>query len=330
VLRQLLARAGSYLLVLWAATTLNFALPHLAAGDPVEYRYAGDANALSPERLAALRAHYGLDRSTLEQYGGFWADVGSGDLGESITHNRPVRDVLGESLPWTLLLVGTATVAAVTLGTLIGAAAGWRRGSRRDAGLVAGVLVLDAMPGFWIGMLLISVFAVRLGWLPSFGGAPMAATGAGWTVEVGRRLFLPAATITLATLGSTFLLARAAMVATLDEPFIRLARAKGLSERRIALRHALRTALLPVYTNATLSVGAMLSGAVVVETVFGYPGVGRLIYDAVIARDYPLLQGAFLLTTVGIVGANLLADLTYPLLDPRVRRPRVPHGRRAA
>lgn len=319
---RLPARAGQYLLVLWAATTLNFALPHLAQGDPVAYLYAGETTGLDPEQLAALRAAYGLDRSVVEQYGGFWADVARGDLGESVIHNRPVVDVLAEALPWTLLLVGTATVAAVTIGTLAGAAAGWRRGSRRDAGLVAGVLALDAMPGFWIGMVLISVFAVRLGWLPSFGAAPITASGLEWVVEVARRLFLPAATITLAALGSTFLLARAAMVATLDEPFIRLARAKGLSERRIALRHALRNALLPVYTNATLSVGAVLSGAVVVETVFGYPGVGRLIYDAVIARDYPLLQGAFLLTTLGVVAANLLADLTYPLLDPRVRRGR--------
>lgn len=317
-----LARVGPYLLVLWAAVTLNFALPHLARGDPVAYLYAGEANALSPERLAVLRAEYGLDRSLLEQYGGFWADVVRGDLGQSIIHNRPVTTVLAEALPWTLLLVGTATVAALTIGTLAGAAAGWRRGSRRDAGLVAGVLALDAMPGFWIGMLLINVFALQLGWLPSFGAAPIDATGVEGAMQVARRLVLPAATITLATLGSIFLLARAAMVATLDEPFIRLARAKGLTDRRIELRHALRNALLPVYTNAILSVGAMVSGAVVVETVFGYPGIGRLIYDAVIARDYPLLQGAFLLSTVAIVGANLVADLTYPWLDPRVRRAR--------
>lgn len=320
--RAALARAGPYLLVLWAAITLNFTLPHLARGDPVVYLYSGEASALSPERVALLQAEYGLDRSLLEQYGGFWSDVVRGDLGESIEHNRPVTSVLADALPWTLLLVGTATVAALTIGTLAGAAAGWRRGSRRDAGLVAGVLALDAMPGFWIGMLLINVFALRLGWFPSFGAAPITATGIEWMMEVVRRLVLPAATITLATLGSAFLLARAAMVATLDEPFIRLARAKGLTDRRIALRHGLRNALLPVYTNVTLSVGAMLSGAVVVETVFGYPGIGRLIYDAVIARDYPLLQGAFLLSTVAIVGANLIADLTYPLLDPRVRRPR--------
>ncbi|MGH9039751.1 MAG: ABC transporter permease, partial [Acidimicrobiia bacterium] len=314
------ARVGQYLLVIWAAMTLNFALPHLAAGDPVFYRYAGDTSNLSPERLATLRRSYGLDRSTLEQYAGFWADAVQGDLGQSVVHNRPVVALLAEAVPWTLLLVGTGTVAAVGLGILAGAAAAWWRGSRRDAGLVVGVLAVDAMPGFWIGMLLISIFAVRLGWLPSFGAAPDGAEGLAWGAGLARHLVLPAATIALAGFGSMFLLTRAAMVATLDEPFVRLARAKGLSDRRIALRHALRNALLPVFTRAALSVGAILSGALVVETVFAYPGVGRLIYDAVIARDYPVLQGAFLLTTVGMVTANLLADLAYPRLDPRVRR----------
>jgi peptide/nickel transport system permease protein len=136
-----------------------------------------------------------------------------------------------------------------------------------------------------------------------------------------RRLVLPVVTITLAIFGSIFLLTRAAMISVLDEPFVRLARAKGVAERRIALRHALRNALLPVFTNVTVMVGTLLSSLVVVETVFAYPGLGRLIYEAVTARDYPLLQGAFLLITIGVIVLNLLADLTYPLLDPRVRRP---------
>ncbi|MDP9021583.1 MAG: ABC transporter permease [Actinomycetota bacterium] len=314
-----LRRAGQYALVLWVAATLNFALPHLAPGDPVDYLYGGAGANLTSEQLAEIRADYGLDRSLPGQYAGFWVGLARGDLGLSVQHNRPVTAVLLDQLPWTLALVGLATVLSAVIGTLFGAAAAWRRGSRRDSGLVAGVLAIDAMPGFWIGMLLIAVFAVELGWFPSFGAATITAEGAAWAGQVLRRLVLPVATITLATLGATFLLARAAMVSVLDEPFVRLARAKGLTERRIAVRHALRNALLPVYTNVTLSVGALLSGAVVVETVFAYPGLGRLIYDAVIARDYPLLQGAFLLVTIGVVAANLVADLTYPLLDPRVR-----------
>lgn len=313
-------RAGQYALVLLVATTVNFLLPHLAPGDPVTYLYGGETAGLTPEQLAEVRASYGLDGSLLQQYEAFWAGLARGDLGVSVDYNRPVLDVLAERLPWTLALVGIATVLAFGLGTLLGAVAAWRRGTRRDAGMVTGVLALDAMPGFWIGMLLIAVFSVELGWFPSYGATAITADGASFWVEVAQRLVLPVATLTLATLGSIFLLARASMTSVLDEGFIRLARSAGVSERRIAVRHALRTALLPVYTNLTLTVGTLVSGAVVVETVFAYPGIGRLIYEAVIARDYPLLQGAFLLVTVGVIAANLLADVTYPLLDPRVRR----------
>jgi peptide/nickel transport system permease protein len=177
------------------------------------------------------------------------------------------------------------------------------------------------MPAFWTGMILISVFAVRLGWLPSFGAMPLASSGGPLplALEIGRRMILPVATITLGTVGAVFLITRAAMLTTLGEDYVLMAQAKGLSDRRVVFGHALRNALLPVYTSLTLSLGVLASGVVVVETVFSYPGLGRVIYEGVLARDYPLLQGAFLLVTVGVVGANLLADLTYPLLDPRVR-----------
>jgi len=319
-------RVGQYALVLWAAATLNFALPRLAPGDPVVYVYGGDAQALSEAQLQQLRVTFGLDRSLPEQYAAFWAGLLRGDLGLSVQDSRPVVDVLAERLPWTLALVGTATVLAFLLGSLLGAWSAWRRGSKRDAGTVSGVLALDAMPGFWIGMVLIAVFSVQLGWFPSYGAVALGGQGLPWLGEVLLRMALPVTTLVLAGLGGFFLLARAAMVGVLDEPFLRLARAKGLRERRVALVHGLRTALLPVFTNLALAAGALLSGAVVVETVFAYPGLGALIFEAVTARDYPLLQGAFLLTTVGVVGANLLADLVYPLLDPRLRRGRVAVG----
>jgi peptide/nickel transport system permease protein len=319
-LPRALGRAGQYALVLLVATTVNFLLPHLAPGDPVTYRYGGETAGLTPAQLAEVRARYGLDQSLPEQYGVFWAGLVRGDLGVSVDYNRPVADVLAERLPWTLALVGIATLLAFAVGTLLGAVAAWRRGTRRDAGMVIGVLAVDAMPGFWIGMLLIAVFSVELGWFPSYGAAAITADGAAGWLEVAQRLVLPVATLTLATVGSIFLLARASMTSVLDAAFIRLARSTGISERRIAVRHALRNALLPVYTSLTLAVGTLVSGAVVVETVFAYPGIGRLIYEAVLVRDYPVLQGAFLLVTVGVVAANVLADATYPLLDPRVRR----------
>ncbi len=319
-LGRVFGRVSQYALVLWVAVTLNFLLPHAAPGEPVEYLFTGGAESLTSEQLAQLRASYGLDRPLLEQYGTFWAGLARGDLGLSVQYNRPVAEVLLDRLPWTLALVGIGLLGSIVIGVLLGAIAAWRRGSRSDGGLIAGVLALDAMPSFWIGMILIAVFSVELGWFPSFGATTITADGAAWFAEVAQRMVLPAATITLAALGAFFLLARGAMVSVLGEPFVRLARAKGLPERRVALRHALRNALLPVYTNLTVTVGTLLSWVVVVETVFAYPGLGRLIYDAFTVRDYPLLQGGFLLITVAIVALNLLADLTYPLLDPQVRR----------
>ena len=315
-------RAGQYALVLWAAVTLNFALPYLAPGDPVEYLYGGDQQALDPRYIAQMRAEYGLDRPILEQYLSFWSGLLHGDLGISVQHNRPVVDVLWDKLPWTVALVGIGTLLAFLIGTLLGAWAAWRRGTGKETGTVVGILVLDSMPGFFIGMILIAVFSVTLGWFPSYGAAAITSTGGEWLLEVAPRMALPVATLTIAGIGGFFLMTRASMVGVLDEPFVRLARAKGASEFRVAVGHALRNALLPVYTTLTLTVGVLLSGAVVVESVFAYPGLGKLTFDAVTARDYPLLQGAFLLATVGIVVANIVADLTYPLLDPRVRRDR--------
>lgn len=320
--RRRAAHVGQYGAVLVAALTLNFFLPHLAPGDPIAYMGA-DVGGLSDPQIEQVRAAYGLDRPLPEQYAGYWGDLLRGDLGQSVRYSQSVAPLVLERLPWTVLLVGSATVVSALLGTLAGAAAAWRRGTRRDVTLTSGVLTVDSMPAFWIGMVLVGVFAVELGLFPSHGAQPPGAVAgsAGWLLGVAHRLVLPASTIALATMGGTFLLTRGAMLSTLDEPYVRMAQAKGVSERRVVLRHALRNALLPAYTHVTLSVGTLLGGAVVVETVFAYPGVGRLIFEGVVARDYPLVRGTFLFLTVGVIAANLLADLTYPLLDPRVRRP---------
>jgi peptide/nickel transport system permease protein len=317
------ARLAQYALVVWIALTLNFALPRIAPGDPLDYLFGQEVNTLTPEQKQRVLRELRLDRPVVEQYGLYLGGIFRGDFGHSVRFKVPVLDVLTDRLPWTLLLVVPAVILKALIGTTFGALAAWRRGSGLDIGLLTGMLALDSMPAFWTGMILISVFAVRLGWLPSFGAMPLGGTSSGLALagEVGRRLILPVATLTLATVGSIFLLARASMLTTLGEDYILMAEAKGLPAATIALRHALRNALLPVYTSLTLSLGVLASGAVVVETVFSYPGLGRVIYEGVLARDFPLLQGAFLLVTLGVVGANVLADLTYPLLDPRVRRP---------
>jgi peptide/nickel transport system permease protein len=325
MLREGGARLAQYALVVWIALTLNFALPRLAPGDPLDYLFGQEVNTLTPAQKEQVLRELRLDRPVVEQYVGYFTGIVRGDLGRSIRYRAPVVDVLLDRIRWTLALIVPALILKAIIGTVLGAVAAWRRGSSRDLGLLTTMLVLDSMPAFWTGMILISVFAVQLGWLPSFGAMPLGASDDTLTlaVEIGRRLILPVTTITLATVGAIFLLARASMLTTLGEDYVMMAQAKGLSERAVVLRHALRNALLPVYTSLTLSLGVLASGAVVVETVFSYPGLGRVIYEGVLARDYPLLQGAFLLVTIGVVAANLLADLTYPLLDPRVRRPGV-------
>ncbi len=328
MLRRWGARAVQYGLVVVVAFSLNFLLPHLAPGDPVTFLYGGEVAGLTDAQISALQGEYGLDQPLAAQYVDYWADLVRGDMGLSVQHNRPVVDILLGRLPWTLALILPAALLSAAGGTLLGALAARRRGTATDAGVTGATLLLDAMPGFWIGMVLIALFAAELGWLPSFGAAPLVADPGSWAWlwGVAKRLILPTATITLATLGGTVLLARGSMLTALREPYVLLAEAKGASERRVVYRHALRNALLPVYTNLTLALAVMFSGAVVVETVFSYPGLGRLTYQATIARDYPLLRGAFLLLTLGVVLANLLADLTYPLLDPRVRRPGAGEG----
>lgn len=322
-MRRISSRIGQYALVLWAALTLNFLLPRVAPGDPINYLLGDEVNALTPEQRALVLSQYGLDRPALEQYAQYWLDLFSFQLGTSVRFGQPVTDVLLDRLPWTLLLIGFATVLSTLIGVTTGTIAAWKRGSHGDTGLMVGTISLEAMPGFWIAMILISIFSVSLGWFPSFGAVSLVSFGGGfpYILDVARHLVLPVIAITLATTGSIFLLSRASLLTTLGEDYATMAEAKGASERGVVFRHALRNALLPIYTNFTLSLGTLVGGAVVIETVFAYPGLGRTVYQGIIASDYPLLQGAFLLITIGVVSANLLADLTYPLLDPRVRRP---------
>ena len=317
------ARTGlGYAGVLLVAVVLNFALPRLAPGDAVHYllppEAAGEVSAAERERILS---QFGLDESIPVQFGRYVANLVTGDLGVSVRYAHPVTEVLLDRLGWTALLVGGALVLSTLLGTLLGFASAWRRGSASDAGTLTGVMVVDAMPPFFVGLLLILVFSVQLEWLPIFGALPATgASGVGFLIDVAERLILPLVTLTLGYLGSVYLVARASLVGELQEDYVLTAEAKGLELRRVR-RHAQRNALIPVASITLVGLGTLVGGAAVVETVFSYPGLGRLIYEGVLARDYPLLQGAFLLLAVGVLLANLLADLLYPLLDPRVRRP---------
>jgi peptide/nickel transport system permease protein len=311
-------RLFEYGVTFLAAISVNFVLPYVAPGDPLRYLIGQEVNTLSAAERQELLSTYGLDQPLYVQYVDYLLGIVQGDLGTSVMFGRPVWDVLLGRLPWTLLLVGCALVLSTVVGTLLGTWSAWREGDRSDVGLLTVNVVAESAPAFWVGMLLVSVFVSWLGWFPSYGitgGAEGSALSTLLAVPV--HLALPLLTLTLARVGGVYLIARGSVLTTLGEDFLLFSRAKGLRDRDVLFRHALPNSILPIYTRFTLQLGSVVGGAVVVETVFSYPGLGLLIYDAAIARDYPLLQGAFLILTVTVIAANLLADLTYPLLDPR-------------
>ncbi|MGH3612043.1 MAG: ABC transporter permease [Pseudonocardia sp.] len=315
-------QAVQYVLVLLLALTVNFALPRAMPGSPLRALGGGDVGLLSAADRAELLAQYGLDRPLAVQFRDYVVGLAQLDLGTSFADGRPVTAVLGERVGWTLLLVGSALALATLLGVAMGVLSAARRERGRDTGTVATFVALDAMPAFWTGMLLILAFSVQLGWLPTFGGAPLAgaAPGLAGVLDIAEHLILPLTTLVLAGVAQMFLVTRSSMMTVLGSGYLFLARAKGLPPGRVLVRHGMRNAALPVTTLFLLEVGTLVEGAVVVETVFAYPGLGRLMYEAVLARDFPVLQGGFLVLTVAVIGMNLLADLSYPLLDPRVRR----------
>ena len=322
--RFLAGKGVQYALVLLCAVTVNFLLPRLMPGSPLIFLAGEDAGFLTASQRAELLHTLGLDRPLGHQYLRYLGDVLTGNLGYSYQKGRPIAEMVAERLPWTLLLVGLALLLATGLGVVWGTLVAWRRGSAFDLGSLGVFMLLESTPSFWLGMIFIAVFAVRLRWFPIFGAQTAGAALAGWNlvVDTVRHLVLPLTTLTLITAPGMFLIMRYSMLATLGEQYIATARAKGVRERMILFRHAMRNALLPVSTVFMLNLGFIVSGATVIETVFSYPGVGRLLYEAVLNRDYPVIQATFLILTVSVIAANVLADLIYPLLDPRVRSAR--------
>lgn len=317
-------KLSQYVVVLGAAVVINFMLPRLAPGDPLDYLLGSETQLTEAQRQQIL-SQFGLDDSTWTQFGRYLTELAHGNLGISVRYGEPVSDILRDRVPSTLALVGVAIVLSTLIGVTLGVLAAWKRGGKTDIAALSAVMFLDSTPLFFLGMVVLGIFAVELGWFPVFGGVPIGGeTGLELGLETLRHLVLPAATLTIGTLGAVFLVTRYAMVASLREDFLFLSEATGLSRRRILFRHALRNSLLPIMTLVMLEIGFLFGGAIVVETVFSYPGLGRLIFESTLARDYPLLQGAFLLLAIGVVSANLLADLLYPILDPRVRRPAPP------
>jgi peptide/nickel transport system permease protein len=308
------------LFVLWAIATIMFLMFRLMPGDPsVAYI---DPNFTGEQRQLVLQ-QFGLDKPLSTQYVIFLENLVRGEFGLSFRYRQPVLGLILSVLPNTLLLTMTALFAAYTFGGLFGALLAWNRGSTFEAVSIPIVLTTRATPDFWLGMLVLSVFAFALGWFPS-GGANSA--GANYASEWGRilsldylrHLALPVLTLAIFLQGLPVLLMRSNMLEVMREEFVTMARMKGLPERSIMLRHAARNALLPLVTAFAITFGQLIGNNVVVETVFSWPGLGRMLVDAVANSDYPLAQGAFLVIAFVLVFMNFVADLVYGLLDPRV------------
>jgi peptide/nickel transport system permease protein len=307
----LAALAGRYALLAVAVIALNFALPRLLPGDPLTAAAQPNLPALSAEQERQLRATYHLDQPIPTQFQAYLADLIHGDLGWSISRAAPVTQLIGARLPWTLALVLTAVLVAGTAGAALGLTAAWRRGGW-DRAVVGICTSVAALPEFLVAMVLLLTLAVGLGWFPLSGGqTPFNAGEQDIFSDRLAHLVLPATTLVVANLAAFVLLSRAAIRGVLDAPYLATARAKGLDERLVALRHAVPNALLPVLTLFGMRLGQVLGGAIVVERVFGLPGLGLFAFQAIQSRDYPVLQAIFLLASLGVLLANFLTELAY-------------------
>ena len=321
-LRAVVRSVGLYGLTMVAVVVVVFALPRAMPGDPLSALDDPD-NSLyvtDPVVRDRVRAYYGLDKPLPEQFGQYVGRLARGDLGFSIARKAPVADLLRSHLPWTLLLMGVSFVIAAVVSFVAGVAATWRRGRLSDRSLMTGMTVAQAVPEYALAALLLIAFAVVVPVFPLAGArTPFAEHGTlAAVLDVARHLVLPAGALTLSLLGTKFLLVRNTMISTLGADYMVLARAKGLPDRLLKYRHAGRNALLPFLTVLGIQAGYAVGGAVFVESVFAYPGMGTLILSAVEARDYPVLEATFLVLAFLVLAVNLLLELVYARVDPRV------------
>ncbi|HML23271.1 MAG TPA: ABC transporter permease [Aggregatilinea sp.] len=318
--RYVIRRIIQAIPLLVATSILVFAILELAPGDPTQM-YMDPDKATDPEYLAQVRESLGLNEPVYVRYGAWLSKTLQGDLGFSFRTRRAVTFEMGERLPNTLLLGGVALLISIIIALPIGIISALKRYTLLDYALSTLALVGISVPVFWIALLLLQVFSIQLGWLPAVGMHDMREEYTGWAnvVDVLKHMILPATVLSLAQTASWSRYQRSALLEVLDQDYIRTARAKGLRERRVIIRHALRNALIPIVTLIGLSVPSIVTGAFITETIFGWPGMGRLGVEAIDGRDYPIIMAVTMLSSLVIILGNLLADIAYVWVDPRIR-----------
>lgn len=318
-------RIIEYLLTFMVIITLNFALPRMMPGDPFLH-HSGDVDEVitfySKEQIQYYREYYGLDRPLHEQYISYLKELSRGDLGFSYYYKDDVRSIIIRRLPWTLFLVISAMTLSILLGIVLGSYSAWRRNKWQDKALYTVLIIFSEIPAFLVGLALLIWFGATLKLFPLAGAVThFAEFDTKWEkiLDIMHHAALPILTLTLARTGGIYLLVRNSLGNVLTKDYIRTARAKGLKEFRVKYVHALRNALMPLFTRIAIQLGALIGGAILAENVFSYPGLGVLMREAVVVRDYPLIQGIFLVLALGVMTANILADFAYKYIDPRTK-----------
>jgi peptide/nickel transport system permease protein len=321
----LFRRLGFYLAAFLAAATVNFFLPRLMPGDPIEIMFSSAGSDLSVENLEALKLTFGfVDGPLWQQYLTYLQSVFTGDLGRSIKYYPlAVTELLGRALIWTVGLMGTATLISFTLGTVLGIMAAWQRGSTFDVVFSVGAIMATSMPAMVLSLVALFFFGFELNWFPTgYAADPALDPAFSWQYvsSVVRHGILPVLTLSIVLTGGFLVTMRNNMINLLGEDYIVMARAKGLSDSRVMFWYAARNALLPTVSSLAIAIGTVLGGSLVTEVVFNYPGLGNTLYQAILARDYPVIQGQLLIMTLAMLTANFIVDVSYVLLDPRLRR----------
>lgn len=313
-------RLVHYLIILAVIVVMNFFLPRMLPGSPLKSLVGENPGDLTAAEKMGILEAYHLNDPLPVQFACYLRDLFTLQWGHSYSKRQPIADLIASRAGWTLLLAGSGMMLAALIGTGLGAWSAFRRRKKRDMPLIFTTTVVSSVPPFWIAILLLAVFGVRLKWFPIYGAYSMWEnyTGLARVRDVARHLFLPLVTLVLTSLMSFFTTSRYSTLRILEEDYVKMARLRGISEKRVVFCYVIRNTLIPVFTLFMMDVGYLLSGSVILETVFSYPGLGTLMQEAVLARDYPLMQYTFLLTSVLTVAALFLADLLYGRIDPRM------------